>query len=212
MRMFGVRVRPVGLLTVGGSAPASVGPDIVFTSIYGKGGRSLYIPGASFKGVLRSAASRVARSYGFSSCGQVRPDLISSAHAQVLCDVCKLFGHPSRSYLPVVFFSDLVPAEASPWAVTRVRIDDSTLKALEGGLYSAEVVTGVKFVGSVTYGEDALDLLPLLLLAAAELRMDRFGRASAVDLKLENTGQLRSDVPSDWHGLLDELGEWLWTR
>uniref|UniRef100_A0A7J3G536 CRISPR type III-associated protein domain-containing protein n=1 Tax=Caldiarchaeum subterraneum TaxID=311458 RepID=A0A7J3G536_CALS0 len=212
MRMFWVRVRPVGLLTVGGSAPASVGPDIVFTSIYEKGGRRLYIPGPSFKGALRSAASRVANPYGFSSCGQVRPDLISSAHAQVLCDVCKLFGHPSRSYLPVVFFSDLVPAAASPWAVTRVRIEDSTLKALEGGLYSAEVVAGVEFVGSVRYGEDALDLLPLLLLAAAELRMDRFGRASAVDLKLENTDQLQRDVPSDWHGLLDGLGEWLWKR
>lgn len=211
--MFRVSVRPVGLLTVGGSAPASVGPDIVFTSIYGKGGRSLYIPGASFKGVLRSAASRVARSYGFSSCGQVRPDLISRAHGDGLCDVCKLFGSPSRSYLPVVFFSDLVPAaKAAPWAVTRVHIEDSTLRALERGLYSAEVVTGVEFVGSVRYGEDAISLLPLLLLAAAELRMDRFGRASAVDLKFEDTDELRSDLASEWHGLLDELGDWLWTR
>lgn len=209
-----MRVRPVGLLTVGGSAPSSVGPDIVFPSIYGDGGRRLYIPGSSFKGVLRSAASRVAKPYGFSSCGQVKPDLITRVHGGELCDVCKLFGSPSIEYLPVVFFTDLVPdgEKVSPGVVTRVKIEDYTLRALEGGLYSAEVVCGVEFVGGVRYGEDAVPLLPLLLLAAAELRLGRFGRASAVDLKLEDTGDLRGDLPEEWRGLLDELGEWLWIR
>jgi len=213
VRRFTVRLRPIGLLTVGGSHPELAGADIAFVTTSVDGREVVYVPASSFKGALRSSASRVAERYGFRSCGQTSPELMQRAHAgSGTCDVCRLFGVPSRNPSQHLFFDDLLPdgSLTSRQLITRVRINDRSMRAEDGGLYTSEAVYSGEFTGQVRYSEEVVELLPLLLLGLAELRMDRFGRRSSVDLRLEGTDQLRQDLGREWHPLLDALEGWLW--
>lgn len=198
-----------------------MGADVTFARLYRRerlGDAELYIPASSLKGSLRSAASRVAAAYTvgrFTSCGQVDPALIAMAHRRTdgsfeECSVCRLFGSPGRTSSPNIFFEDLIPQGGSPAVITRVKLRDDALNAMKGGLYKSEVIWGVDFVGKIFYSDEVRELLPLLLLAFAELRMDRFGRRSAIDVRLEETSGLRDDLEPRWHGLLRGLEDWLW--
>lgn len=215
MRGFRLRLRPVGLLTVGGSHPELAGADIAFVTTLVDGREVVYVPASSLKGALRSAASRVAESYGFTSCGQTNPELIRRAHSgRGVCDVCRLFGAPSRNPSQLLFFDDLMPEGegVSRHLITRVRIDDRSLRVAEGGLFTSEAVSTGEFSGQIRYTEESVGLLPLLLLGVAELRLDRLGRRSSVDLRLDATDQLRRDLGQEWHALLEALEGWLWHR
>jgi CRISPR/Cas system CSM-associated protein Csm3 (group 7 of RAMP superfamily) len=180
----------------------------------GKRAEVLYIPGSSVKGALRTAASRVAAAYGFTSCGQVKPELIANAHAGGPCDVCRLFGYPGDdpSAASRVWVSDFnLVGEPRTVTVVRVGLDDRTLTAREGVLYSMEhLLPGSEFEGEVRVDDSARNLIPLLLLAIAELRTGRFGRRSIVDAKVEDSGVLDSVVEDRWKPLLAELRKWLW--
>jgi CRISPR/Cas system CSM-associated protein Csm3 (group 7 of RAMP superfamily) len=212
MKSFSVRVRSVGLLTVGWSHPIALGPDIPFARKL-VGNRSvLYIPGSSFKGALRSSASRVAKAYGFESCGQTLPKLIYENHGSGKpCDVCNVFGWPGGGQARV-FFSDLECVQGSEtFTTTRIRLTDNTLTVAERALFVAEHLPyHAEFKGNVSYWDIDGERLALLLLAMAELRLGRIGRTSAVDVKIEETGDLAKDLPPTWGGLLSELGAWLW--
>jgi len=204
-----------------------MGADITFARLYkhdrpGETGGMYYIPASSLKGALRSAASRIASSYTsgrFTSCGQVDPVLIAKAHrtnrdTYEECSVCRLFGSPGRMNSPLLFFEDLIPQGGRDGAgasvITRVRIQDTSLRAITAGLYKSEVIWGMEFAGKIYYSDEVKSLLPLLLLAIAELRMDRLGRRSIIDVKLTETMDLRNDLESSWHSLLTGLETWLW--
>ena len=220
---FKLRLRAVSLLTVGWGVPDVLGADVVHARKLrlerskGAGGRAaeiLYVPGSSVKGSLRTAASRVAAAYGFTSCGEVKPELIAQAHAGRPCDVCRLFGYPGDdpSAASRLWVSDFNPVgEPRHTIVVRVGLDDRTLTANEGMLYSMQhLLPGSEFEGEVRVDESAKDLVPLLLLAIAELRTGRLGRRSLVDAKVEDGGALDSVVGREWGNLLRELREWLW--
>jgi CRISPR/Cas system CSM-associated protein Csm3 (group 7 of RAMP superfamily) len=218
---FKLRLRAVTLLTVGWGIPDVLGADVVHARKLrvegGKRAEVLYIPGSSVKGALRTAASRVAAAYDdFTSCGQVKPELIADAHAHAggPCDVCRLFGYPGddTSSASRVWVSDFNPVgEPRTVTVVRVGLDDRTLTAREGVLYSVEhLLPGSEFEGEVRVDDSARDLIPLLLLAIAELRTGRFGRRSIVDAKVEDSGVLDSVVEDRWKPLLAELRKWLW--
>jgi len=215
---FKLRLRAVTLLTVGWGIPDVLGADVVHArKLRVEGGERaevLYIPGSSVKGALRTAASRVAAAYGFTSCGQVKPELIAKAHASGPCDVCRLFGYPGDdpSAASRVWVSDFNPVgEPRTVTVVRVGLDDRTLRAREGVLYSMEhLLPGSEFEGEVRVDDSARDLIPLLLLAIAELRTGRFGRRSIVDAKVEDGGALDGVVEDKWRPLLAELRKWLW--
>jgi hypothetical protein len=72
------------------------------------------------------------------------------------------------------------------------------------------LLPGSEFEGEVRVDDSARDLIPLLLLAIAELRTGRFGRRSIVDAKVEDSGVLDSVVEDRWKPLLAELRKWLW--
>jgi CRISPR/Cas system CSM-associated protein Csm3 (group 7 of RAMP superfamily) len=215
---FKLRLRAVTLLTVGWGIPDVLGADVVHARKLrvegGKRAEVLYIPGSSVKGALRTAASRVAEAYGFKSCGQVKPELIANAHAGGPCDVCRLFGYPGDdpSAASRVWVSDFNPVgEPRTVTVVRVGLDDRTLRAREGVLYSMEhLLPGSEFEGEVRVDDSARDLIPLLLLAIAELRTGRFGRRSLVDARVEDGGALDGVVEDEWKPLLTELRKWLW--
>jgi CRISPR/Cas system CSM-associated protein Csm3 (group 7 of RAMP superfamily) len=215
---FKLRLRAAALLTVGWGVPDVLGADIVHArklKVEGSGASEvLYIPGSSVKGALRTAASRVAAAYGFTSCGETRPELIAKAHAGGPCDVCRLFGYPGDdlSAASRVWVSDFNPVgEPRTVTVVRVGLDDRTLTAREGVLYSMEhLLPGSEFEGEVRVDEDARNLVPLLLLAIAELRTGRFGRRSVVDARIVDDGVLDGAVEARWRPLLGELRSWLW--
>lgn len=219
MIRLGLRVKPVTLFTIGGGIGEVAGADILFIRKQCKGlKKCVYIPGSSFKGALRTAATRVARYYGFTSCGEVEPGRIKAAHSQEPCDVCRLFGYPDQPTptSPLVV-SDFEPVDPSVKLVyvSRVSVRDETLTAEQGGLYTVEhVVPGTEFKGFIDLylkqEDETARLIPLLLLGLAELRMWRMGRGSLVDLKLENSEVLDGIVPSEWTGLLRGLKTWLW--
>ncbi|MEZ0345910.1 MAG: RAMP superfamily CRISPR-associated protein [Infirmifilum sp.] len=210
---FKLRLRAVTLLTVGWGVPEVMGADVVHARKLIGDRYELYVPGSSVKGALRTAASRVAPAYGFTSCGEVDPEKIKEAHKKMgdPCDVCKLFGWPEgRS---AVFFSDfrLVGSPTTNF-LTRISLDNKTLTAKKGFLYTTEhLLPGTEFEGVVRLDEQAARLLPLLLLAIAELRTGRFGRRSVVDAKLENDSSLEKFVSDEWKPLFTELKAWLWT-
>ncbi|MBO3769587.1 MAG: RAMP superfamily CRISPR-associated protein [Thermoproteota archaeon] len=217
---FLVRVRAIGLLCIGGGYPMPT-VDIPFSKrIMNIGGNLVYnpyIPGSSFKGALRSAASRISNSYGFKSCGEVRPELIESFHEALggTCDVCKLFGYPKAGTPSPLIVNDLEPSNGSlkrTFTMTRIRLKDETLKVEEGALFKSEhVEPNTEFSGFINVLTDDQNLLGLLCLSLAELRLDRIGRRSAIDLKLEKTEELEKLLKgSKWLTLVEDLKRWLW--
>ena len=223
MIRFRVRLRTVSFLTVGGGVPEVMGADVVHVRkkvVDGDGARDvIYIPGSSVKGVLRTNASRVADAYGFTSCNAIEPQRIDEAHRSMngVCDVCRLFGRPGRGPedWSRIFVSDFTSEEADNrrMVVTRVSLDDSTLTAREGALYSIEhVLPGTEFSGEVRIedGDDVRGLLPLLLLAIAELRLSGLGRGGLVDAKVEDGNRLDRLVGDEWRALLEGLRSWFW--
>lgn len=209
---FKLRIRAATLLTVGWGLPEILGADVVHARKLVGDRYELYLPGSSVKGALRTAASRVAQSYGFTSCGEVEPSRISAAHERTggPCDVCRIFGWPNGEAALHVGDFKLVGSAATE-VVARVALDDGTLTAERRKLYSMEhLPPGAEFEGEVRFSEAASSLLPLFLLAVAELRTGRFGRRSLVDVRVEDGEALDAHVAPDWKELLAELRSWLW--
>ena len=210
MIKFGVRLKAVNLTTFGWGRAAILGPDIQFAR---KGG-CFYIPGSSLKGALRSAASRIAECYNFTSCGETRPELRPESERADPCHVCRLFGMPGSSSPGPLFVGDLeFTGKGGRFSITKVRLEDKTQRAEEGGLYTQEHVYDAEFQGEIIIvqkGRLEKRLLGLLLLSMAELRTGRAGRDAVIDLKLEGTDQFEHQLESEWLGLLGQLKKWLW--
>lgn len=210
-----MRLKSVGLFTIGWSHPMALGADIIFARRTIGEESQLYVPGSSLKGALRSSASRVAKAYNFRSCAQTLPERIRKheEHRKSPCDVCKIFGWPDRKDGEAkLFVSDLLQQNAvQPFSSTRIRISDDSGTVAEGALFVVEQLPlDSEFKGEVCYKGLDGQSLGLLLLAFAELRLGRIGRRSLVDIKLEETDELVKDVDARWKGLLSELGDWLW--
>ncbi|WP_245534152.1 RAMP superfamily CRISPR-associated protein [Thermofilum pendens] len=217
MIRFRLRLRAVSLLTVGWGIPDVLGADIVTArKVKADGTYEYYVPGSTVKGVLRSAASRVAGAYGFTSCGEVDPEKVRKAHEAMggPCDVCTLFGYPYPSVegASKVYVSDFSPVgRPAPVIVARTALRDDTQTVREGSLRSVEhLLPGSEFVGEVRVDGAASRLVPLLLLAVAELRTSRVGRGSLVDARVEDGGALDAVVAPEWRGLLEGVRSWLW--
>jgi CRISPR/Cas system CSM-associated protein Csm3 (group 7 of RAMP superfamily) len=218
---FRLRLKAVSLLTVGQGVPEVFGADIVQARKRRVGrqgaeeGSVCYVPGSSFKGAWRTATSRIAAAYGFISCGEVEPGRIVDAHSRLgrVCDVCRAFGYPGgpESSSQVVVGDFEVQRGTGTVIVARVSLDDGTLTAREGALYSVEhLPPGTELLGEVRVRRGAEGLLPLLLLGLAELRTSSFGRRSLVDIKLEDEGVLTPLIEARWLPLLEGLRSWLW--
>lgn len=218
MISFKVRLRPVGLLSMGWVYPLRIDADILFMrkAVRSNGGiiYKYYIPGSSFKGALRSSASRIAEAFGFKSCGEVSAELIRKAHREIgLCDVCKLFGYPGSNEPGSLYVTDFnLVNEVESTVTTGIMIDDSSGKVVEGGLFTTEKIhRNAEFLGSISLVNHDIRLIKLTLLALANLRLDRIGRRSQVDLKLEDTKSLEAFLREEhWIKFLNEMEEWLY--
>lgn len=217
---FTVRIRSIGLACIGWAHPMALGADVAFIRGVRVGKSPVYepyIPGSSFKGALRSAASRIAEVYGFKTCNEVRPERIRGVHRELggICDVCKLFGYPQSNTQSPLTISDFESTgKIETVAVTRVRLEDYSLKAAEGALFTTEhILPEAEFRGNIIITQDTEQrLLGLMLLSLAELRLGRLGRRSLMDLKIEEEVELeKALINTPWLNLLNELKEWLWS-
>lgn len=220
---FYVRVKPVGIASVGWSYPSIFDIDVPFMrkivklskpSIKEDFDTRIYIAGSSFKGALRSAASRVAGPYGFKSCGQIEPDLIRKAHQKNdVCDVCRIFGYPRSNASSLIHVSDLNPVDdIRTFSITRTRIEDNSLRIAEGALYTYEHIDDRSvFRGYIEVRSRDPDILGLILLGLAELRLGRMGRSSILDIMIEESRELKDVLfGTRWSSLLEDLERWLW--
>ncbi|MEM0241409.1 MAG: RAMP superfamily CRISPR-associated protein [Candidatus Nezhaarchaeales archaeon] len=206
---IGILIKSIGLAGVGWGFPWPTGADIaVFRRPVKTDGGVKYvmcIPATSFKGALRSAASRVARAYNFSSCGGIcRSDL---------CDVCRLFGAPGMKAPSKLRVSDFYSDNAESFILTRIRINDSSYRVEKGGLFTEEyLLPGAIFTGEIDLPDDLdQNLIKLLLIGLAELRLGRLGRGFPFDLKICEPKSLEKIIDdAKWIGLLEDLGRWLW--
>ncbi|MCS7132729.1 MAG: RAMP superfamily CRISPR-associated protein [Aigarchaeota archaeon] len=214
-----VHLKNVGLASVGWGFPWPTGADIaVFRRPLRDGGNIRYlicIPATSVKGALRSAASRIAKAYDFRSCEGTNPeDMLETCGANP-CDVCKLFGLPGMNAPSKIRVSDFYSENAKTSILTRIRIDDSSHQVAEGALFTEEcLLPNVVFSGEVEVPDDLeRDLIKLLLLAFAELRIGRIGRGSLMDLRIEEPEEIREKLDDEkWLNLLKDLGRWLWSE
>ncbi|MEM3986478.1 MAG: RAMP superfamily CRISPR-associated protein [Candidatus Methanomethylicia archaeon] len=214
---FKIRIKPVGLLSIGSIYQLFTGPKIPFIKklsiedgdmIY-----KCYIPGSSFKGALRSSACRVAEKFGFKSCGEIDISRIEESHSVIgVCDVCRLFGYPRSNAPSILNVSDFELQEQTRSSIiTGIRINRSSGVVDEEALFTTEKIYNVEFLGEISLNTDDINLIGLLLISLAELRLDRFGRCSQVDLKIEDTEELEYILKdSKWIVLLDELKRWLY--
>lgn len=99
--------------------------------------------------------------------------------------------------------------------LTRIRIDDRSMRADEGALFSIEyVLPGCEFAGAIELNDVSKEKIPLLLLSLAELRLGRIGRGgSLIDLRIDDPDRLEEILRNTvWLGLLNELRGWLWNN
>jgi CRISPR/Cas system CSM-associated protein Csm3 (group 7 of RAMP superfamily) len=202
-----VRLRNLSLLVIGSAYSRTGIADICVV----RAGDKIFIPGSSLKGVLRTAAHRISRKMGFTSCGEVEPSRIAEAHraAGGKCDVCNLFGMPGPPSVASskVIVGDMKPVgSVSTFIIGRTSIEPSKGKAREGSLRTVEVIpTCTIFEGEIDLlSSDRRDLI-LLLGALDEMRYMSFGRGGLVDLMAEVEG-------ADVSGLdiAKSLSSWRW--
>jgi len=207
MRRIRVSLRNISLLTIGSAYPRLGVADICVV----RAGNSVFIPGSSIKGVLRTSANRASRRMNFTSCGEVRPDRIAEAHRKMgrRCDVCDLFGFPGS---PPDSSSKVIVGDMKPrWDVRtivigRTAIDPRKGKALEGSLREVEAIPPCTiFEGEILLLSDELKHLMILLGALDEMRYMSFGRSSMVDVIAEIEGERGRELE-----IARSLSKWRW--
>jgi len=185
-----VKAKTLNSLTVGGGT--SIGSvDVSFNE--------LGIPGSSIKGAMRTAISKAIEEgevKDYTSCGEIEPSKMKD------CDVCRVFGYPSHEGIVNVHGVKITPQAV----LTRVAIDDKTLKAMEKSLFKQEVVkpnTEFEFIVEVKDNASCKEI-KLVLLSLFYLRLWRLGRGGMIDLKVEEFPQ-GCDFSE-----LESLKRWLW--
>ncbi len=202
-----VEGRTLSSLTVGRSSRAAY-VDVGFND-FG-------IAGSSLKGAMRTAISWAISKgmvQGYASCGEVEPQRIEEAHEAMKekgmrCDVCEAFGYPNHEGLVSVQAAQL--EDERKWVLTRVSIDDKTLKAREGYLFKQEVLppgTRFKFEVSLPDGTECR-IVKLVVLSVYYLRLWRVGMGGMVDLRIPSAQGI--PCAEELQDVLKQLGDWLW--
>jgi CRISPR-associated protein Csm3 len=160
-------------------------PDMEFVRTHRRGANGeveevLYIPGSSFRGVLRAHAERLVRSVkedgaciiSNKNClqqkGKKESDLSGEQAYRESCFACKLFGNTGlASRLQI---GDLYPGSAAPLTETRygVAIDRIT-GAVAHGPFQMEIATDGTFIGIITLRNFTIGQLGLLSAALLDI-------------------------------------------
>jgi len=206
-------IRPDGPILVKSGIETISGPDMAFVRTWRDGESQVYLPGSSLKGVLRSHAERIARTFGetkacdpFSKdgptmfCGhrferrKKRKEELNNAlvYAQS-CPICRLFG--STWYGGRLATADAYAEGRTPGTEQRdgVGIDRFTGGAARGAKFELEVVTHGTFVTTLHIRNFELWQLGLLGFLLQDLKdgLIRVGMG-----KSRGLGKVRGEVRS----------------
>jgi CRISPR-associated protein Csm3 len=187
------------ILIAAGKPPEGSGdPTIEFVTTRKDGGETVYIPGSSLKGVIRSYCEKVARTLGILCCNPLlnsdedddKPDCscgrkvdIKKKRAEIpvpeiykkhSCHLCKLFG--STGIASRIFIEDAYPkSNLKPYGKrTNTAINRATGAVQEHQLFSMRVMAeGTRFHSEIHVRNFELWQLGLLGLAIRDLHRER---------------------------------------
>lgn len=178
------------LIKAGGTSADPTRPDMEFVRTrHALFGETVYIPGSSFKGIVRSYAEKILRTLGFtntcnpldqrSACRELDRDKLSGAQIySKSCYACRTFG--STSLAARTAFIDLYPwdndgSENLKEVTNRtefrmgVGIDRRKGSAAKGALFELEIVTGGAFFGEIIFRNFQLWQLALISFALRDM-------------------------------------------
>lgn len=188
-------IRPVGPLLIKSGKGAGVDPtrlDMNFVRVtHSELGETVYLPGSSLKGVIRSYSEKIARTVGVKccdplskeSCGKTieRQKGLNSAQVyENLCTICRVFGHmPMASHFRISDAYPQDPFNKDPkvdWAratnATEER-DGVAIDRISGsvavGPFQLEVVTRGGFFGQLYLRNFQLWQVGLLAIALRDI-------------------------------------------
>jgi CRISPR/Cas system CSM-associated protein Csm3 (group 7 of RAMP superfamily) len=179
---------PVGpiLVKAGETGADPTRPDMEFVRTWRNGQRTIYLPGPSLKGVIRSHCERIARTVGDDrSCNPVakgqscverhklkQDDDGAKVHSRS-CFICQMFGN-------TVLAGRVRTADAYPDGKVRTEERDGVaidrvFGSVAVGPFQMEVVTAGEFKTKIAIRNFTIAQLGLLALALRDLRLGRVG-------------------------------------
>jgi CRISPR-associated RAMP protein (TIGR02581 family) len=209
------RIKPEGPLLIksgreAGADPTLLDMNFVRTS-HAELGRTVYLPGSSLKGTVRSYCEKIGRTVGLNvcnpldmktSCGRQLERMAKTASgAEIyheLCPICRVFGHTVMA--SHIHFSDAYPTPETVKTVNQVEERDGVAidrvsGAVAVGPFQLEVVTRGEFAASLMLRNFQLWQVGLLAVALRDLADGRvplgfaksrgLGRVSLVYDRLE---------------------------
>ena len=165
-------------LNVGGSYSVKSRADIPFQRITMGGITYFYIPGSTFKGVLRTALIKISGLLGYDiHSWRVNPDVLTELDDIVV----RLFGGPHDKPSKIYVKPAYIPCTSK--TLTHVSIDDKLGISKKGALYTVEYIPiGIEF-GTTIYARGiSIEEARALYMAIAELRFERIGKAGILDV------------------------------
>lgn len=220
---LGFEIRPRGPILIKSGVEAGVDPTLPNMNfvrgmhpLHGK--QTIYLPGSSLKGVLRSHAERIVRTVGVPCCDPVGDDAcdrksefqnrqrtLSGAETyNLLCAACKIFGHTvmaSRLLMP-----DAYPKKAIDQLPTRQMVAIDRRSGGSANTFTMEVATSGVFQAKLVLNNFERWQVGLLALALRDVLSGKvgigFGKSRGLGqvfldftyLKLNYPLQLRQDA------------------
>lgn len=186
---LGFRIKPQGPLLIKSGREAGADPTLLdmnfVRTAHAELGRTVYLPGSSLKGTLRSYCEKIGRTVGLgvcnpldmkSSCGRRLERMTKTASGaeiyQKLCPICRIFGHTVMA--SHVRFNDAYPTPETVVAVNETGERDGVAidrvsGAVAVGPFQLEVVTQGEFAASLTLRNFQLWQVGLLAVALRDL-------------------------------------------
>lgn len=202
-------IRPQGPLLIKSGQEAGADPTLLDMNFvrtqHGELGETIYLPGSSLKGTLRSYCEKIARTVGVKCCDPLSNDSCGrrveragqrGTAAQIysdLCTICRIFGH-------TVMASHLQMADAYPLAEEMEAVNDTEERdgvaidrvsgAVAVGPFQLEVVTKGAFKGQLYLKNFQFWQIGLLAVALRDIGQ---GRVPLGFAKSRGLGRVRVD-------------------
>lgn len=186
------RIAPQGPLLIKSGQEAGADPTLLDMNFvrtnHAELGRTVFLPGSSLKGTVRSYCEKIGRTVGLNvcdplgskSCGrQLEQKARTGSGAEIyekLCPICRLFGHTVMA--SHVWFSDAYPTPETIKAVNATEERDGVAidrisGAVAVGPFQLEVVTKGAFEAQLTVRNFQLWQIGLLAIALRDLGAGR---------------------------------------
>lgn len=228
-------IKPEGPLLVksgreSGADPTLLDMNFVRTT-HAELGRTVYLPGSSLKGAIRSYCEKIGRTVGLNvcdpldmkgaSCGhQLERKAKTASGAEIyreLCPICRIFGHTVMA--SHVHFTDAYPTRETVALVNETEERDGVAidrvsGAVAVGPFQLEVVTRGEFAASLTLRNFQLWQVGLLAVAVRDLADQRvpigFARSRGLGRVSLRYERLEISYPGQFHSGGDFDGQTLY--